>query len=263
MKNEVLAVVGAIKIDAVNTTVQNKHYYDVTSHYVKNELSNVLCGPSNVRICNQTIVLIEGPSVPSAANLRSAIDNALEENYGVSMRSLISLFNIVAHCAAVIAKMAGSSISRNRNILEHRWMLCLVHTLNNALKATFQQCKNHSELHRVCTEFKNVKRIVEDAKRAEWNNYLPPGFKLVHDAETRFGSTFLVVERFLKLSFKARVVMMNQKRDGALNAYGSLERSSNDSESEICFPALQAILEVFEEVYPTTMRLEDSKYPSI
>ncbi len=88
LKNEILALGGAITIDVVNLTVQNKHYYDFTLHYAKNERSNVLCGTSKVGICNQTIVLIDSPSVPSAENLSSAIDNALEENYRVPMRSL-------------------------------------------------------------------------------------------------------------------------------------------------------------------------------
>ena len=69
LKNEILAVVGAVSIYGVNLKVQRKHCYDVTLHYIKSESTNVPCGPSKVQICKQTIVLIDGSYVPSAANL--------------------------------------------------------------------------------------------------------------------------------------------------------------------------------------------------
>ncbi len=192
-----------------------------------------------------------------------AIDNALKEHYGFSTLFLQNSFYIATDCAAVMTKMTGSLISKNRNTLEHRWIRCHVHTPNYALKATFHQFKNDPELHRVCSDFKNLKRIMEDDQRPEWNNCLPPGFKLVQDVQKRFSSTFLVVERFFKSASKAWVVLMKQKHDGSLNAYWSLERSKNDSESEICFRALQAISDVYEQFYQTTVHLDDSKYPSI
>ena len=37
-------------------------------------------------------------------------------------------------------------------------------------EATFKQWQNHLELHSVCSNFKNMKRIVEDGERAGWNN---------------------------------------------------------------------------------------------
>ena len=59
-----------------------------------------------------------------------------------------------------------------------------------------------------------------------------------------------------QVSIEAPVVMMNQKRDAALNAYGSLESNSNELQSEICFPALHNKKYIFKEIYQTAVGLE-------
>ena len=66
------------------------------------------------------------------------------------------------------------------------------------MKAAYEKCAHDSTLAKVMEDFKSVKKIVEDSKRYGWNKNMPHGLHLVQDVETRFGSIFLVAERFLK-----------------------------------------------------------------
>lgn len=75
------------------------------------------------------------------------------------------MFTVLTDCVADMAKMVVSSVRRASRTPDYRWMRCLVHTLYNAMKHDYEQCENNPILHRVYTDFKHVKQIVEDEKR--------------------------------------------------------------------------------------------------
>ncbi len=52
-KNSILSIDGAIFIDGVKFSVQGKHYYDVTLHYLQYERPTLVCDETLVRIQNQ------------------------------------------------------------------------------------------------------------------------------------------------------------------------------------------------------------------
>ncbi len=90
---------------------------------------------------------------------------------------------------------------------------------------------------------------------------IPKWICVGQDVDTRFGTTFLVVQRFLNSATEAWTIMMNQQRDIAFSPYSSLESSSHDS--VLRFPALEAVVYAFEELYQTTAGLEVPEYSSI
>ncbi len=130
LKNSILSIDVAISIDSVYITVQSKQYYDVTLYCVHYEWPTLVCDETRVRIQNQTILLLEGPSVPSAAHMRTVIDDLLRAHYGGSIFELQKLFKILTDAAAVTAQMAGSSVCCTRSSSDHKWMRCFVHVLN-------------------------------------------------------------------------------------------------------------------------------------
>ena len=81
-------------------------------------------------------------------------------------------------------------------------MRSYVHVLQNCMKTVFCQCADDPTLQKFDVDFKHVKRIVEDSKRSGWNKKLPLGYRLIQDVDTRFGTLYLVTERFLKSSSK-------------------------------------------------------------
>ena len=74
-------------------------------------------------------------------------------------------FTLVTDSAAVMARVAGSLVSRQIAAPDHRWMRCFVYVLNNCMKATIEACKLDSIMDKIVTDFKSMKRIVEDSKR--------------------------------------------------------------------------------------------------
>ena len=93
-----------------------------------------------------------------------------------------------------MARMANSSVSTRVCARDEKWMRCYVHVLQNCTKSAFSVCADDSSMLKIEFDFKSVKRIVEDSKRYGWNNYLPVGYRLIQDVDTRFGTFFLVTE---------------------------------------------------------------------
>ena len=74
----------------------------------------------------------------------------------------------------------------------------LAHFLNNVMKHAISKCRNNAVLTTVANDLRSVKKIVEDANRSEWSHLLPDGYTVIQESETRFGTHYEVVERFLK-----------------------------------------------------------------
>lgn len=100
----------------------------------------------------------------------------------------------------------------------------------NPKKHSYEHSQNHPMLHRVYIDFKDTKRIVEGYKRGTWNNSLPLGFSS-QDITARFGTVFIVIERFLKTVSIYLVLMMNQRHVTASKYYFALENEVDHSGS--------------------------------
>jgi len=120
-------------------------------------------------------------------------------------------FTLVTDGAAVMAKMSGSSSSRNIAIPDEGWMRCYVHVLHNCMKAVMKSCQNDELLLNIHDDFIAMKRIVENAKKSGWNCKLPVGSHLIQEVETRFGTHYLVTERFLKSHSSVWALIVSQK----------------------------------------------------
>ncbi len=70
------------------------------------------------------------------------------------------------------------------------------------INSVFSLCADDSCLQKIEHDFKYVKRVVKDTKRYGWNKDLPIGYRLIQGVDTRFGTLFLVTERFLKSASK-------------------------------------------------------------
>ena len=74
----------------------------------------------------------------------------------------------------------------------------MAHALNDVIKSVLASDCNSTILEMVVRDLRLMKRIIEDAKRVEWNHLLPNGCRLIQESETRFGIHYEVAERFLK-----------------------------------------------------------------
>ena len=168
---------------------------------------------------------------------------------------------MVTDGASVITHVSGSSISRNRYPLDHKWMRFLVHTFNNIMKCAIDNTNNNPILSKVVPHFLSVRRIVEDAKRGNWNLWLQNGYYLKQVVETRFGSHVLVAERFLKSSERVRDVRGRHNTRSCIQSYESLLKEPTMSGRKR-FPSIEAVLYAFYSGYQVTVRFEASRAPA-
>ena len=263
LKSNLMSLGGAVSVDSVTLKVQNRHFLDFTVHHLTiSEGRTVLERPS-FTIQSSTILFLESPDVASGQNMRSCIDEKLRACYGVDFNSIQKQFTIVTDGAASMARMANSSVSLRVAPRDQKWMRCYVHVLQKCMQSVFENCSDDPLLSKVSSDFKFVKRIVEDSKRFGWNKDLPSGYKLMQNVETRFGTVYLVCDRFLKSATKVWSILLRLNRDTARESFEALEKI-DDSSGEIAgFPCLQAIVDAFKPVQECVVEFQASNVPTL
>ena len=185
VQNGLLQYGGAAIIDGIHLKVQGKRYFDSTLHFMdiqeKGRFSKV-----EFKIRNVTLLLTEAPDQPSAKSIRQCVNAALVPKYGTTMDFFTKWFTMVTDSAAVMAKVAGASVSRDLHCPDETWMSCLAHMLNNTMKFVIANRWTNEVLGIVLPDFRFMKKIIEDSNRAGWNHLLPEGCRLIQESETRF-----------------------------------------------------------------------------
>ena len=126
-------------------------------HYVIKTPQTLTDSPTFI-IKTTTIALTEGPKILNAANIRAALNEKLNENYGIEFSSMHKNFTFVTDGAAVMANLIRTSVSRSASEQGGNWMRCYVHVLNNVVKAAMNKFEKSSVLARVHQDFNALKK---------------------------------------------------------------------------------------------------------
>ena len=164
LEKKLIGLGGAVTVDGVSLKLQRRHYYDFTFHHIHVIPSKTVIGNPEFEIKTTTALFLEGPEVPNAQNISSMLENNLQKDYGVEFNSIGKNFTLVTDGAAVMARMAGSSISTRIATPDQKWMRWFVHVLNNCMKAVMDSCAGEELLQKIVADFKFMKRIVEDSR---------------------------------------------------------------------------------------------------
>jgi len=165
---------------------------------------------------------------------------------------------MVTDGAALMAKTVGSSVSLNRAFYDETWMRCIVYMLHNCMKAVMEVIASDEALKETIKDFNAMKKIVTHSKKSVWNANLPMGYHLIQEVETRFGTHFIVAERFLKSSKKVRDLIVSEKHKDAIELYNSLV-TNQDGE----FVAILAITDAFKPIYDATVEFGVAHQPCL
>lgn len=258
--DDVVKFGGAMSCDGVTLNVQDKQFYDLTLHYFSFGPIGVSWN-QRVALRNLTVLLVEPQDGKKASDLRKMLDEKLTKEYGISFSSLSNTFTFVTDSAAVMPNIVNSSVSSNIAPLNEKWMGCLVHQLNTAMKACLSSVSTDPMLARIATDLKAVKEIVRIFKQSQWNHSLSDGRKLIQEVETRFSTTFMVVKRFLSSAEEVFEVIERQNSISAVNAKQNILVIRYAGYTS--FPALEAIIDACEMIANCQKKLEGSLFPTI
>lgn len=125
-----------------------------------------------------------------------------------------------------------------------------------------EKVKNNKSLRIIFENFLTVNQIVQQGKQSGWNVPLSPSFLLIQDVETSFGSSFLVVQRFLKSAVKVFDLLEGMMDVQDVRIFDSLLTETDRNGYVVCFPALEAIVDAFEFIVHIQKRLEALKTES-
>ncbi len=118
---------------------------------------------------------------------------------------------MVTDFAVVRARVAHASVRSDLHTPDETYMGCMAHFLNNAMKNSIVNCYSDSLLQVLAADFTAMKRIAEDSNKREWNRYVQDGYRLIQEVEKRFGTHYMVVERFLKSSSHVKGPLESRK----------------------------------------------------
>jgi len=182
---------GAVTIDGLHLKLQGRHYYDLTIHHMNIHKKAVVTEGTEFTIKTTTILFLEGPEKPTASNIIQLLDTNLQQQYKITYGDIAKDFTFVTDGAAVMANVGGSSVSLRLARRDQRWMRCFAHVLSKVMEKAMLNCKNDPVLIKIHTDFKMMKRVVENSKRVPWNHMLPNGYRLIQEVDTRFGTHYL------------------------------------------------------------------------
>jgi len=169
-------------------------------------------------------------------------------------------YTLVTDCASTMPCIVGASSSSSKVPFTEKWLGCITHQLNTVMKPSMSDEERRNT--RISKDLGAVKTIVRVFKHGSWNSLLPDGFALIQEVETRFGTTFSVVERFLKSARKVIAIIERKESLAAKDALQSLQMETNRN-GDVSFPALEAIITSFEPIREAQTRLEASDSPTM
>ncbi len=176
----------------------------------------------NFQIIASTILFVRRPD---SSNIFWHLDDQFRLTNGTNFQSFQKQFTVVIDSAAVMARVAGSTI-RTRVILRDKtWIHYYVHVLLNCMKSSFIWCNDDSVLIKIIADMKSVKNR-RRRKRIGWNKNLPHEHPLIEDLGNRLGNFYLVAVRFLKSAKKAWNIILTQDRTSPRTSFDTVEKKS-------------------------------------
>jgi len=83
---------------------------------------------------------------------------------------------MVTDNASVMAQVAHSSVSPRVAAANEKWMGCLFHQLNTAMKCCVTELVNQEGFLQIFNNLQTVEKILRIFEQSNWNSLLPEGF---------------------------------------------------------------------------------------
>ena len=143
---------GAVSVDGVHLKVSGKHFDDFTVRYITQKEESQYKN-ATFEIEDKTSLLVEGPDIPNASNIRWTIEISLQKEYETFLDLFLKNFTVVTDSASVMVKMAKTSVSPDIHTPYETWMACMAHFLKNIMKQIIAQCIRDVYLQFVAADF--------------------------------------------------------------------------------------------------------------
>jgi len=203
--------------DRLKQSVTGKKFYDLVAHYITVSKLNLIYGRLHVVMPLSVLLLEEKIGQESAAALRNLLEVAWLQKFGLHFEKFMSRYTFVTDHASTLPCFIGSSSSSSKVPFTHKWLGCVSHLLNTVMKHCVQEQQREDSIERKVLI--RVKTIVRVFKHGNWNVLLPQGYSVIQEVETRFGTTHVVVESFLKSVDKVSDIIASKDSTAARDAF--------------------------------------------
>lgn len=250
-----IRVGGAVSSDGLTNKISGKKYYDFVLHFVdpRNGKHNELT----------TIVLFLAPAHGGerGADIRELLRRHLYQTTGYDFDSFVRNFSLVTDSAAVMPTIVGASVSENISARDERWLPCVAHMLNTAMKHAMKALSDNTDepfAASVTKDIQAMKKVIAWMKRTGKNSELPRGFALMQEIDTRFGTIHDITERFIR----SAQYLPSLLESNGLTAFDSIT-SRIGADGTTSFPYLQAVVTCFKGIRHAQTALEAAEVPTL
>lgn len=251
---------GGVSCDGLKQKSTGTKFYDFVVHYIKVGKPSMLTGRRPAWMVSRILLLKEHIFAETAINIRELLRSGLQNEYGVEFDQFMSRFTFVTDCASTMPCIVGASSSSSRVPFTEKWLGCISHQLNTVMKNVMADDERKAGV--VSTNLSSLKTIVRIFKQGNWNKDLPPGYALIQEIETRFGTTHDVAARFIKSADKVSRIVSEKDSEPAKLALSALETSKGSNHSTN-YPAIVALTVAFRPIREMQTALEASESPTM
>lgn len=177
--------------DGVKKAMSGKKYSDFVLHYI-----DVNKKSSQATLQSIFLYVMSHSEAESAEAICNPLDQMVRVIYGVSFWSFMKHMTLVMDCAANMPRILNASVSTCLVLLSERWMRCFIHQLNIPIKHVVHILTKQDDWSAIAMDMGLVKEVVTAIEQA--SILPPPGYSLMQECETRFGTTNNVIQRILK-----------------------------------------------------------------
>lgn len=168
-------------------------------------------------------------------------------------------FNFVTDCANTIPFIVGESLSSSLVLLRDLWVGSIAHQLNTAMKHVMEA--EESMKSRIASDITIVNNIVRFFKHGAWNSTLLTRIALLQEVDTRFGTTFVAAEQFLKSFEDVEKIIMEKRRPNSVNALD--EKFKEKIGEGVVLPVVKELVKGFGPVFHVQGALEADCNPTM
>lgn len=157
---KIAPVGGGITCDSVKIEERGRKYYEFILNFIEVQKQRCVSKVKSWRIVTRLLFIVRCDGTEIAQALCEMTKKSLEQ-YDTKIDELSKNFTFVTDRAATIPAVFGSSVSPNRVAYSDRWIGCVSHQLNTAMKYTFADVSDQG----IRNDTENLKKLIRIFKK--------------------------------------------------------------------------------------------------
>lgn len=168
-------------------------------------------GRKLTKLKSRLLSIADHAGAGSFLEIRKTIDDNLKRRTGLSMSNFEKHCTLVTDVGATSPCVFGASVSQPEVFYCERWIHCVVHLLNVAIKKTVTD--DLISKTQIGLDFERIMKILKLCKKSSFNVHLRDGSSLIQEVHTCFGMDHDFASLFVKAAAYFKQIIQQHNTD--------------------------------------------------